>query len=169
MADIKIRPHQEKDIPLRVKWLNNALVSRYIGDEPGSKTDIRKEREWFRNYRRCGPGKRFFTICDGKKPIGFMGLSKISRENRNADLFIAIGEDEYRGRGLGREALVWLLKYAFRKLKLHKVNLGVIEDNIHAIDVYKSLGFKVEGVMKDEVRIRGRYRDMISMAIFKKH
>ena len=84
-----------------------------------------------------------------------MGLSNISKTNKNADLFIAIGEDSYRRKGFGKNAMEWLIEYGFQKLKLHKINLGVVRDNTSAISLYKSMGFIVEGTMKDDVFYEG--------------
>lgn len=163
---IKIRRHLQKDIPYRVKWLNNPKVNTFIGDELGKKTNLKKQKEWFAEYQK-DKNKNFFTICDDSKPIGFIGLSNISKVNKNADLFIAIGEDEYRGTGVGKIAMKWIIDYGFNKLKLHKINLGVIKDNSPAVNLYKSLGFVVEGKMKDEVFYRGKFHNFLSMAIFK--
>ena len=161
---IKIRKHLQKDIPYRVVWLCNPKVNRFIGEEIGQGTTLAKEKRWFADYLK-DKTKQFFTICDDDKPIGFMGLSHISRTNKNADIFIAIGDDKYRGRGIGKTALKWLIDYAFKKIKLHKINLGVIKENIPAVKLYKSLGFKIEGEMKDEVCSNGKYYDSLSMAI----
>ncbi|MFH1822459.1 MAG: GNAT family protein [Patescibacteria group bacterium] len=165
---IKIRKHLEKDIPYRVRWLCNSNVNKFIGDEMGQKTKLKKEKEWFANYQKA-KNKKFFTICDNSKPIGFMGLSNISKPNKNADLFIAIGEDNYRGKGIGKISMEWIIDYGFNKLKLHKINLGVIKDNILAVNLYKSLGFIIEGNMKDEVFYDGKFYDFLSMAIFNRN
>jgi RimJ/RimL family protein N-acetyltransferase len=162
---IRIRKHLPKDIPYRVKWFNNPNVNKFVGDVVGQRTSLKKERAWFANYRKAR-NKRFFTVCDGTKPIGLVGLSNIDVRNRNADLFIAIGEDAYRGKGIGKIAMGWIIDYGFRKLKLHKINLGVIKDNIPAVKLYRSLGFAVEGTMKDEVFHDGKFHDFLSMAIF---
>lgn len=164
---IKFRKHIQADIPLRVKWLNNPKVNHFIGNEIGKNTTLKKEQEWFANYQKT-KNKEFFTICDDTVPIGFMGLSNISKCNKNADLFIAIGEDEYRGKGIGKIALQWLITYGFENLNLHKINLGVIKDNTPAVNLYTSLGFIIEGKMKDEVCHNRRFCDFLSMAIFKK-
>ena len=95
-----------------------------------------------------------------------MGLSNISKPNKNADLFIAIGEDDYRGKGIGKIAMEWIIDYGFKKIKLQKINLGVIKDNLPAVKLYQSLGFVIEGEMKDEVFYKGKFYDFLSMAIF---
>ncbi len=165
---IKIRKHLEKDIPYRIKWLSNPEVNKFIGDEIGKKTNRKQEENWFIEYKK-NKNKKFFTICDNNKPIGFMGLSNISKINKNADLFIAIGEDEYRGKGIGKIAMKWLINHGFNKLKLQKINLGVIQDNTPAVNLYKSLGFVIEGEMKDEVFYRGKFYNFLSMAIFNRN
>ena len=165
---LHIRPHKSSDIPLRVKWLNNPQVSQYIGDCSGEKTTLAKERKWFEAYKK-NPQKKFFTFYVDGQPIGFMGLSNIQKIDKNADLFIAIGEDAYRGKGYGKQALIWLLDYAFYTLKLHKVNLGVVDANKRAIRLYKFLGFVMEGRKREELLIGREWHDMFSMAMFRKN
>ena len=162
---IKIRKHFKKDIPFRVKWLNDPRINKFIGDVLGQKTNLQKEKMWFANYQKT-KNKFFFTICDDLRPIGFIGLSNISKQNKNADLLIVIGENEYRGKGNGKIAMSWIINYGFTKLKLHKINLGVVEKNFPAIKLYQSLGFVVEGKMKDEVCHKGKFYNFLSMAIF---
>jgi len=79
-----------------------------------------------------------------------------------------IGEDDYRGKGVGKIAMDWLMDYSFNKLKLHKINLGVIANNVPAVKLYKKLGFKIEGIMIDEVRYKNKYYNFYSMALFEK-
>ena len=165
---MKIREHTKEDIPLRVKWLNNPKVNKLIGDEPGKETDLQKQKDWFDNYEK-DENKKFFTICDNELPIGIVGLSNISENNKNADLFIAIGEDEYRGKGFGKESMKWILNFAFEELKLNKVNLGVFEENESAVMLYKNIGFEIEGIMKEEVYFDGKFHNFLSMAIFKRN
>jgi RimJ/RimL family protein N-acetyltransferase len=162
---IKIRMHKRSDIGFRLKWLNNPKVNKFIGDNPGKQTTLKKQIKWFDDYQKSN-NKKFFTICSYEKPIGFMGLSNISKINKNADLFIAIGEDDYRGKGFARKAIVWLINFGFKKLKLRKINLGVIEENISAIKLYKSVGFEIEGIMRDEIYFEKKFHSFYSMAIF---
>ena len=86
---ITIRKHTRDDIPYRVKRLNNSQVTKFLGDDHAKGTTFKKQKEWFDAYEK-NKEKQFFTICDNKKPIGFMGLSNIDKKNQNADLFLAI-------------------------------------------------------------------------------
>lgn len=165
---ITYKPHTEKDIPLRVKWLNNPKVNKFIGDHPGQKTTLAKEKAWFLAYKKDIAHKIFFTIYADDNPIGFMGLSYINKINKNASIFIAIGEDSYRGKGIGREAIRWLLDFGFNKLQLRKISLAVFKENTAAVKLYESEGFKIEGVLKDNAYFSGKYHNLLLMAKFNK-
>src|SRR3989339_407275 len=141
---IEIRPHRISDIPYRVIWLNNPNVNQYIGQCLDQKTTFAKQKVWFNKYLK-DKNKKFFTMSYGKIPIGFMGLSRIDKTNRNADVFIAIGDDKYRGKGFGEIAMQYLIKFGFKKL-----------------------GFVIEGTLKDDVFFAGEYHNQILMAIFNK-
>jgi len=162
---IKFRPHTEKDIPYRAKWLNNPKANRLLGNHPGEKTTLVKQQVWFATYRK-EKTKKFFTIYDDNRPIGFVGLSHIDKINKTAEIFVVIGEDDYRGKGIGRQAVQWIVDFGFKQLKLHKIALAVFAENLVAVKLYKSLGFKQEGTLKDDAYFGGKYHDTLLMAKF---
>lgn len=168
--NIKFRPHKREDIPYRIKWFSNPRVIRYLGFEEKIRRTRKTENEWFNNYekeKKKGK-KKFFAICDAKKPIGLIGLGKISKVNKNSDIFIIIGDDAYLKKGVATKAIEFIVDYGFKKLRLHKISLGVFVDNKPALGLYKKIGFKVEGTMKDESFFGGKYHNFYSMAIFNK-
>ena len=163
---MQFRPIRRSDIQNYVKWLNNPKANKFIGD--GIRVSMKSATQWFDNYSK-DRNKKFYIIADRKKAIGFMGLKNISKRNKNAELFICIGDDDYRGKGVGKISMKWLINYGFNKLKLHKINLGVFEENVPAIKLYESLGFKTEGVMRDDAFFHKKFHDVLLMAIFNKN
>ena len=164
---INIRNHLQKDIPYRVKWLNNPKVKKFIGDRISQTTTLKKQKKWFSEYKK-DKLEKFFTISDNSKPIGFMGLSAINRFTKDAALFVAIGEDKYRDKGIGKKAMKWLIDYGFKKLKLNRIYLEVTKENIPAVKLYKSLGFGIEKVIKRDMSYRGKFYDTLYMSISNK-
>jgi RimJ/RimL family protein N-acetyltransferase len=69
------------------------------------------------------------------------------------------------GKGYGTEAGRLLLKYAFERLKFHRVSIGVVGFNDRAIRFWKSLGFKKEGVQKDGYYCDNEFSDFVMMSI----
>ena len=72
---------------------------------------------------------------------------------------------EHRGQGIGSRLLTRSLKHAFERSGLIRVELEVYPDNLPAICLYAKYGFKVEGIRRKAIHIRGRYRDAMMMAI----
>lgn len=93
-------------------------------------------------------------------PIGVVSMKDGNFQNgrhfRCGKLGITLSRD-YRGKGFGREAIVWLLDWSFRRANLRKVTLMVYEYNTAAIGLYEKLGFVLEGKLRDEVWHEGRY------------
>lgn len=162
---IKFRKHLEEDIPYRVKWLNNKVITKYLWTNPWEKTIVEKQKKWFENYKN-DPNKKFYTICDNEMPIWFMWLSNINKTNKNAEIFIMIWEESYHSKWIWRIAMKALMYVWFEKLKLHKLNLWVFEENLPAVNLYKSLWFKIEWIMKEEAYFDWIFHNTLSMAIF---
>lgn len=65
----------------------------------------------------------------------------------------------HAGKGLMREGMLLVLKHAFRKLKLHRVEANIQPDNLRSIALVKSCGFVREGFSRRLVKVCGRWRD----------
>jgi putative acetyltransferase len=50
-------------------------------------------------------------------------------------------------------------------LMLRKLELTVLETNKHGIELYKKMGFKVEGISKEDTVVNGRYEDVVFMGM----
>lgn len=70
----------------------------------------------------------------------------VDAKNRRARYAIGIFDTTKLGMGLGTEATRMVLRYAFEVLKLHRVDLRVLEYNRRAIRCYEKCGFVKEGV-----------------------
>ena len=58
-----------------------------------------------------------------------------------------------------------VVRYAFETLNLNRVWLHVYEDNKGAIRAYEKVGFKTEGVLRQDSFRRGRYGNTVMMGI----
>jgi RimJ/RimL family protein N-acetyltransferase len=90
---------------------------------------------------------------------------KIEWKDRVASAGIVIGEKEHWGRGVGRDAMTTLARFAFDELNLHRIELQVLDDNERARRCYAACGFRCEGVRRQAIFRGGRYHDVTSMAL----
>jgi RimJ/RimL family protein N-acetyltransferase len=104
---------------------------------------------------------------DEPEPIGILSVKKIMPElahNRCGDIGIELKAEEQK-HGYGTEAVRWVLGWAFIQANLHRVGLDVYEWNAHAIEVYKKVGFKEEGRLRESIWRDGQWWDEILMGI----
>ncbi len=71
---------------------------------------------------------------------------------------------QYRGRGMGG-ALMRATLEAARKRSLTRVELSVRADNERAKQLYERMGFVVEGICRNYIRLDGTYHDSYLMAV----
>lgn len=99
------------------------------------------------------------------KIIGRVIICDINEHYDSLDITrIYIGEDDLRGKGLGREALEALLAYSFNEKHMERVTLDYVTGN-EASDLYRSVGFKDEGNAVHCGKKDGVYVDLHKMAI----
>lgn len=56
---------------------------------------------------------------------------------------IMIGDKNYWGQDIGTETIKLIIKWAFKKLDINELKLGVRPNNIAAINAYKKAGFEL--------------------------
>lgn len=151
------------DTDLIVAWRNkDAVRKNFIYQELFTREG---HENWIRTRVETGQVVQMI-ICDDvtEKPLGSVYIRDIDRKHNKAEYGIFIGEDDARGRGVGTAAAKLMLRYCFGEEGLHRVYLRVFATNRQAIRSYEKAGFVREGLLRDDVRIDGEYRDIQWMA-----
>ncbi|KAI0798759.1 acyl-CoA N-acyltransferase [Xylaria sp. FL0064] len=100
-------------------------------------------------------------------PIGVVALSKPEEgqvQHGNASISIQIAAKHQR-KGYGREAIAWVLDWAFDFARLHRVEIASYSWNPGAKRLYSSMGFTEEGVKRETIWFMGGWHDMHELAI----
>ena len=147
-------------------WMNDPEVTVTLDKHAPVSLDY--EISWvMRAMLRSDPAELILAIClkaDGRA-IGMIGLHRMNPVTRAATLGIVIGEKGLWGRGLGTDALRVLCRYGFNSLHLHKIRLEVYPFNPRAEKIYESVGFRREGVFREEGFRDGVHHDVIRMGL----
>ena len=161
---VYLRPFCIDDLPYVQKWSNDAELRKLIG-EVSSMSDA-ETKKWYEDLL-ADKDRMWFAIVlkKGDRVIGEAGLLRMFRPWRNTDMTIIIGEKDAWGKGYGTETGRLLLDYAFKQLGFHRISVGVVGFNKRALRFWESLGFKKEGVERDEYYYDNEYSDGIMMSI----
>jgi len=95
-----------------------------------------------------------------KKVVGLVGMhvNNANRARHSAEIGIMVHRD-FQGIGIGRALLNKVIDLADNWLMLVRLELAVYTDNEKAINLYKSLGFEIEGTKKYAAIRNGKYED----------
>lgn len=162
---VALGPVQRGHIPFWTRWFNDLQMTGNLAVMPKPMT-FEEEETW---YERAvsNDSDVSFAIYERAtwRPIGNCGLHHPNMTHRTAEVGIAIGEPDARGKGYGTEAMRLLLDYAFTSLGLRNVMLRVYGYNTAAHRSYVKVGFKEIGRRRESRWHNGRFWDEIYMDI----
>ncbi len=162
---VTLRPFRDEDVPLLHQWSNDPDVLRWLHlseDPPELMQSLEAHRERWERIRDDPAQMSWRIDTKDALPIGELGLLAIHPSHRRAELGISIGEEPYRGRGYGTDAIRTLLRHAFGTFGLRRVQLITDEDNERGIRCYEKSGFAREGLLRQH---RLRHGEPLNMMI----
>jgi len=161
---------EEENIEQLRKWRNSPRLKVYYREFREISKSMQKD--WFFNRVLKGQGSKQvdFEVHDKDtgKLIGHCGLYYISWSNRSAELSIYIGDKDFRGGGYGKDLMKLLFDYGFYTLGLNRIHCEVYDNNA-AADIYRHMGFKDEGVMKESYYCDGSFGDSHILGLLRKY
>ncbi len=162
---VRLRPMDESDLPSFVEWLADGEVTRWLAEMSAPPT-LDEEYEWYER-RRSDPDSLMWAIetADGR----LVGSTELRLEpvRRKAEFGIVIGDKSQWNGGLGTEALRLVLAYAFGEAELNRVELTTAEENERAIRCYEKVGFRREGLKRQDRIVEGRFGNTLVMSILR--
>ncbi len=148
-----------------VSWMNDEEVYKYL-ETGGNYT--RNELEAYLEKAESEANLLFWAIKvkEEKLHIGNIKIDPVNKKHGFAEYGIMIGDRKNWGKGYAIEASEVVIDYCFQQLGLRKINLGVVADNEKAVELYKRMGFELEGTYRYHGFYQGKYCDCHRMAIF---
>ncbi len=113
-------------------------------------------------------GKMLFwavQLKDTNKVIGDISLQPDAKHKfASAGTFLS---KEYWKQGIMSEAMQPILWFAFNKLELNRIEAQIYSEHIASIKLYTKLGFKKEGLLRQNFLIDGAFKDSIMFSLLK--
>lgn len=157
---IYLRAMEREDMDLYWDMINDPNISNQIVGWSFPISKYEQER-W---YEKAVADKKNIklTIVDKetKKPVGMVTLSSIDWQNRSARHGMKLHTSCPKRRGIGTDAVMTLMKFAFEEVNLHRLDGSWIDYNEPSIRLYRKCGWKDEGIKKEAIYRNGSYHDL---------
>jgi ribosomal-protein-alanine N-acetyltransferase len=159
-----LRAPLERDKADRLSYGRDPEFRRMVGGDHRVNPPLTVE-EVDRWYQAALVEPHSWVIDLNGKCIGQAALHSHNALNRCARYAIGIFDPACWSQGYGVEATRLVLLYAFETLKLHRVDLRVLEFNHRAIRCYEKCGFVREGMEREGAFIAGEWQSDVIMSI----
>ena len=165
-TQVALGPILPVDIPSLFQWSDDLEDARL--NEPYLPRNWHRQEAFWLNSEG-DPSRLFFAIHSLRQPeiIGYVRIMQIDAIHRSATIGIRIGDRGNRGQGKGRDAMLLAIRYCWDHLNLARLGLSVFADNDPAIALYRSLGFREEGRLRQARFIAGRWIDVVLMGLLR--
>lgn len=142
------------------------VIRKYIADDEDPKaqqfTILLKENQQVMESLESGDAEG----AAGTRKIGRIVLADIE-DGWKAEIWrVYIADTELRGKGLGKQAMEAIMGYCFDVLDLQRLYLDHYTGN-PAANLYLSLGFRYEGVLRHNCRKNGVLYDVHLMSMLR--
>ena len=161
---IKIRKAEIGDAKHVIEVMKDAEQSGFMLFSPGERkvneVGFSKYIEDLHKNDKCG----LFIACEKQDVLGYMIVRQEKPERIAHRAYIVVGvHSTSRGKGIGRALFEHVMGWA-KEQGLHRLELTVLVKNEVAVQLYKKVGFTIEGVKKDSLFVNGQYEDEYYMA-----
>jgi len=145
------------------QWRNDPRINSWCR-QVGLISQMHQDR-WFRAQAEDETMRMFCVRNDEKELVGMTGLTSICFINSRAEFSLYIAP-EHQGNGYAKGALQSICHFGFKHLGLNSIFGESFEGNT-AIDVFKEVGFKFEGVRRAFYFKNGSHINAILLSMLK--
>lgn len=157
-----LRPYKSDDSDIIYAAGTDPTITYFMGKEPLASREAAADLVNVMIRRMRDKTGIAWVIIDNKtqKKMGHMGLWTIDEANCRAELGYAL-LSPYQRIGVMSAVLPAVLKFAFRRLRLHSVCANTSDDNEGSQRLLEKNGFALEARFRENHLYRGRYIDSL--------
>lgn len=156
---VTVRVYEESDYDLLRGWMEDSAGRLFLTTRP--------DPPRFNTLEALlnSETSRFGIVSLNGRPIGALAYLNIDTDQRKAELRKLIGDVAARGHGYAKRATQYWIEYGVSTLALRKIYVNTLDTNLANIRLNEHLGFRIEGVLRDEVMLDGEYQDVLRMSL----
>jgi [ribosomal protein S5]-alanine N-acetyltransferase len=146
-------------------WFNDPEVCKYNSHGYFPKSNEEMER-YIREISVSSHDLVLAIVAqENDRHIGNISLQNIDWISRSAEYAVILGDRDYWGKGVAKEASDLIIRHGFMELNIHRIYCGTAEDNLPMQKLAAYLGMEKEGVRKEALFKNGKYKDIYEYGI----
>lgn len=161
---VMLRPIRIEDAKVLMELNNRKEISDFVVGNP-KKVDLKQQLEWMNKLDKEINTVRRMIIYN-QKTVGTIIISSIDNENSVGNMNIKV-LPEYQGFGIGKKSIKLACDFAFDELNLYCLTANVLQYNAASYNLFKSVGFHKDGVLRERIIKNGKRHNLIALSLLK--
>lgn len=157
----RVRPVDTTDLAQMLVWRNQPQIRACMLTQ--HEISFAEHQQWFERSSQ-DPMRRLLIVEEAGLPLGFVGFSGVETGAIATWGFYAAPDG---AKGAGTRIGSTALDFAFNTLALHKVCGQALAFNEASIRMHQKLGFRQEGVLRQQHKMADGYHDIICFGLLK--
>ncbi len=149
------------DVDDMYEYAKEAEVTKYLTWSPHvDKAHTFEYVSYLQNRYKVGDFFDWAVVCkDSGKMIGTCGFTRFDYPSNAAEIGYVLNPD-YHGQGIATEVLARVIRFGFEKLALNRIECRYMIENPASRRVMEKNGMSFEGVCREGMLIKGKYRNI---------
>lgn len=168
--ELILRQISHDDLEDYFEYLSDEQVLTYVPEECIPRTLERAREEIDYNLDLYRYKRSIYWAIARKsdnKLIGSCGFNYWNRDHSRTEISYDLNR-KYWGKGIMTRCARSVLGFAFTRMELHRVEATVTPTNIGSLQVLRKLGFKKEGVLREQKLLHGKFHDAVMLSLLQK-
>lgn len=166
---IKLEPFVQDDFQQLINWIDTeALLTQWCGALFAFPL-TKKSLEWYVQDTNIPNESEAFVYkavnVQTGETVGHISLGGISWKNRSGRITRVFVSPAALQQGVCQQMTKAILKIGFQELGLHRIDLGVYENNKAALNCYLKSGLNIEGVSRDVLWYNNEFLSLVEMSL----
>jgi RimJ/RimL family protein N-acetyltransferase len=166
---IILKPFERSDFQQLINWIDTEeLLIKWSGSLFSFPLTVESMEWYIQDTNVAGVSDAFVfkaVEVETGSVVGHISLGGLSWKNRSSRISRVLVSPDAMQKGFCQQMTLAVLKIGFEELGLHRIGLGVYENNKAALNCYLKSGFNIEGVSRDILWYKNEFLSMVEMAI----
>jgi len=161
---VVLRAMEKTDCEMVREMFNDPEIENLVGGWAWPVSSYSQE-QWYINHHNDLNNFRFVIETKEEGSVGIATLTEIDWKNRHAHHGMKLAKQEVRSKGIGTDTVMALMRYSFDELGLNRLDGSWFAENIVSKNMYMKCGWKEEGIRRQYIYKKGKFRDLVVVGI----